>query len=113
MATERHPQSWPLYPLEPWPPDDTEESVLGTDLHQTTITYLRWAIHEAEQADLNFYTHELREYVRYRALGNVTGQPASTDAAYVLWNNVHTATLEDYGLTDGALYHPSAVGLTP
>jgi hypothetical protein len=52
MATERHPQSWPLYPLEPWPPDDTEESVLGTDLHQTTITYLRWAIHEAARVGL-------------------------------------------------------------
>jgi Putative restriction endonuclease len=31
---------------EPWPPDDTEESVLGIDLHQTTITNLRWGINE-------------------------------------------------------------------
>jgi Uma2 family endonuclease len=30
----------------PWPPDDTEESVLGIDLHQTTITNLRWGINE-------------------------------------------------------------------
>jgi Putative restriction endonuclease len=29
-----------------WPPDDTEESVLGIDLHQTTITNLRWGINE-------------------------------------------------------------------
>jgi len=30
-----------------WPPDDTEESVVGTDLHQTTIMNLRWGINEA------------------------------------------------------------------
>jgi Uma2 family endonuclease len=30
-----------------WPADDTEESVLGTDLHQTAITNLRTAINEA------------------------------------------------------------------
>jgi Putative restriction endonuclease len=30
----------------PWPPDDTEESVLGINLHQTTITNLRWGINE-------------------------------------------------------------------
>jgi len=30
-----------------WPPHDTQESILGTDLHQTTITNLRWGINEA------------------------------------------------------------------
>ena len=44
MATERQTQTWPLYPVEPWPPDDTEESVLGTDLHQTTIRNLALGI---------------------------------------------------------------------
>jgi hypothetical protein len=29
-----------------WPPDDTEESILGTDLHQTTIINLRLGINE-------------------------------------------------------------------
>jgi len=29
-----------------WPPDDTEESVLGTDFHQLTITNLRSGINE-------------------------------------------------------------------
>jgi len=29
-----------------WPPDDTEESVLGTDLHQLTITNLRLGVNE-------------------------------------------------------------------
>ncbi|HEV7216781.1 MAG TPA: hypothetical protein VGP33_16870, partial [Chloroflexota bacterium] len=30
-----------------WPPDDTEESVLGTNLHQTAIIALRTGINEA------------------------------------------------------------------
>ena len=64
---------------------------------------------QASQADLNFYSHELREFVRYRELGWPTGQPSSVDAARDLWNNAHTATLEDYGLREGpgVLYHPS------
>jgi len=33
-----------------WPPDDTEESVLGTNLHQTTITNLRLGLNEAAVA---------------------------------------------------------------
>jgi hypothetical protein len=46
MATERQPQSWLSF-VEPWPPDDTEESVLGTDLHQTTIRNLTLGINMA------------------------------------------------------------------
>ena len=46
MATERQPKSW-LNQVEPWPLDDTEESVLGTDLHQTTIVNLRLGINMA------------------------------------------------------------------
>jgi hypothetical protein len=57
--------------------------------------------------DLNFYTHELREFVRYRRLGWQTGQPPDPDMAYSLWNHTHTAALEDYGLpASGALYQP-------
>jgi Uma2 family endonuclease len=33
-----------------WPPDDTEESVLGTPYHQTTITNVRVGINEAAAA---------------------------------------------------------------
>jgi hypothetical protein len=33
-----------------WPPDDTEESVLGTNLHQTAITNLRTGINESAVA---------------------------------------------------------------
>ncbi|WP_454708512.1 RHS repeat-associated core domain-containing protein [Delftia acidovorans] len=66
----------------------------------------------AEQVDLNFYTHELREYVRYRRLGWEKGVPSSSDEAYRLWNNTHTATLEDYGLNEkmipNPLYHKDA-----
>src|ERR1017187_2939205 len=47
MASEPLPKAWPPYPVEPWPPDDTEESVMGTDLHQTTITNLRLGINQA------------------------------------------------------------------
>ena len=32
--------------VEPWPPDDTEESVVGTDFHQMTIINLRLGINE-------------------------------------------------------------------
>jgi Putative restriction endonuclease len=34
-----------------WPPDDTEESVVGTDWHQTTIMNLRWGINEIARAE--------------------------------------------------------------
>ena len=68
---------------------------------------------DVEPVDLNFYTHELREYVRYRSLGFTAGEPADRGAAYELWNNARTATREDYGLTDNDLYHPSAAGLVP
>lgn len=58
--------------------------------------------------DLRFYTHELRESVRYRRAGYPTGQP--TDA-YEFWDAAHTATLSDYGIGRSAgenlLYHPS------
>ncbi|MEG4148391.1 hypothetical protein [Microcoleus sp. Pol12B5] len=63
----------------------------------------------AEPVDLRFYTHELREYLRYKKLGYPTGQPPDPDEAYELWNNAHTATLEDYKLKEGfgVLFHPS------
>lgn len=62
------------------------------------------------QYDLNFYSHELREFVRYRRQGFRTGAGGDYD----LWNNAHTATLEDYRLPDfdaagnRTLYHPDA-----
>ena len=47
MATDPQTPAWPPYPIEPWPPDDTEESILGTDLHQAAITNLRLGINGA------------------------------------------------------------------
>ncbi|MBA3112448.1 type VI secretion system tube protein Hcp [Salmonella enterica] len=61
-----------------------------------------------EQVDLNYYTHECREYQRYCNLGWETGRPADNQEAYDLWNNTHTSTLEDYRITGNDLYHPDA-----
>lgn len=64
--------------------------------------------------DRNFYAHELREFVRYKKCGYETGQPLTDEAQYELWNNAHTAALEDYGLNETKdpmkhpLYHPDA-----
>jgi len=58
--------------------------------------------------DRRFYSHELRELERYRALGI----PDGVDPGYDVWNDVHTAALEDYGLSEldregrSTLYHP-------
>jgi len=70
---------------------------------------------EPTPVDRGFYTHELREYVRYRRLGYESGTPANPEAAHTLWNNAHTATLEDYRLpaTPSALYHPEAERYIP
>jgi Putative restriction endonuclease len=46
MSSETQMRPRPFPPGDAWPPDDTEQSVLGTDLHQTTITNLRWGINE-------------------------------------------------------------------
>lgn len=60
------------------------------------------------QTDLNFYSHEPREFVRYRRQGWRTGVPDDLDARHTLWENSHTATLEDYRLREGpgVLYVP-------
>lgn len=55
--------------------------------------------------DKRFYTHEIRELERYRALDvadNVKGN---------VWNNAHTATLEDFKLkgSEGLFYTPEAI----
>lgn len=64
------------------------------------------------QQDLNFYSHELREFVRYRKLGWKEGVPADSDKARQLWLQTHTATLDDYALplqADEHLYHSDAL----
>lgn len=61
-----------------------------------------------EKVDLNYYTHECREYQRYCNLGWETGELDGV-AGYNMWNNTHTATLEDFKLKDGDLFHPDAL----
>ena len=63
-----------------------------------------------EQVDLNYYAHECREFERYCNLGWETGRPVDDIEAHTLWNNTHTATLEDYKLSGAIedLYHPDA-----
>lgn len=58
--------------------------------------------------DLNFYTHELREASRYANLGYGPESAANLGSPdmYDVWNNVHTASLEDYRISGGDLYHP-------
>ncbi|HVE83219.1 MAG TPA: hypothetical protein VND93_10250, partial [Myxococcales bacterium] len=70
---------------------------------------------EPTEYDRAFYSHELRESVRYKRLGWPTGQPLDANASYELWNNAHSATLEDYRLReklpngDLALFHPDVM----
>lgn len=65
---------------------------------------------EATSYDLNYYAHELREFVRYRRRGFPTG--AGDD--YELWNDAHSAALKDYDLREldtagnRNLFHPTA-----
>lgn len=58
--------------------------------------------------DVRFYSHELRELERYTAAGYPTGVPESDDERSRLWNNEHTATLEEYGFDERVqeLHHP-------
>jgi hypothetical protein len=41
---------------------------------------------EPTPVDRDFYTYELRKYVRYRKLGYESGAPADPEAAHTLWN---------------------------
>jgi hypothetical protein len=62
--------------------------------------------------DLNFYTHELDEAARYAqlGLGPESGVDLGSPTMYDVWNNVHTAALEDYGISGADLFYP---GLAP
>jgi hypothetical protein len=58
--------------------------------------------------DLNFYTHELDEATRYAQLGfgPESGVDLGSPTMYEVWNDVHTAALEDYGISGADLFHP-------
>lgn len=55
--------------------------------------------------DKRFYTHEIRELARYRALGVPDGKEGD------VWNNAHTAALEDYKINENRdpMYTESAM----
>lgn len=61
--------------------------------------------------DKRYYTHEIRELERYRNIGMADG-PISEELKKTVWNNAHTATLEDYKLADKEvlLYTVEALG---
>ena len=67
---------------------------------------------EPTSYDRNFFTHELDEASRYAKLGfgPESGVDLGTADMYDVWNDVHTATLEDYGISDADLFYP---GLAP
>lgn len=60
--------------------------------------------------DKRYYTHEIRELERYREIGMQDG-PVPEEVKKLVWNNAHTATLEDYklGSSDALLYVPDAM----
>lgn len=64
---------------------------------------------EFTDTDLRYYTHEVRELERFRALG--MGDDFKPDRESPLWNNAHTATLEDFKLRDDEtlLYSQDAI----
>ncbi|MBG2712386.1 hypothetical protein I4558_17135 [Proteus mirabilis] len=64
---------------------------------------------KATDIDKRFYTHEIRELERYRNLDIKDGEvPNNIDE---VWNNTHTATLEDYNINERTqpLYTPEAI----
>jgi len=63
---------------------------------------------EPTSYDLNFYTHELDEAGRYAQLGfgPESGADLGDPELYEVWNDVHTAALEDYGIRGADLFYP-------
>ncbi|WP_330565796.1 S-type pyocin domain-containing protein [Pseudomonas yamanorum] len=53
---------------------------------------------QASDIDKRFYTHEIRELERYRNLGIKDSEIPENRAE--VWNNTHTATLEDYKINE-------------
>ena len=64
---------------------------------------------EPTSYDLNFYTHELDEAGRYAQLGfgPESGVDLGSPEMYDVWNDVHTAALEDYGVSGADLFYPA------
>lgn len=76
------------------------------------LTSIAAGVMEPTSYDLNFFTHELDEAGRYAELGfgPESGVDLGISRMYDVWNNVHTAALEDFGISDADLFYP---GLAP
>jgi len=63
----------------------------------------------ATDTDLRYYTHEIRELERFRALG--LSDDFKPDKESPMWNNAHSETLEDFQLADleSLLYTEDAI----
>jgi hypothetical protein len=63
---------------------------------------------EPTSYDLNFFTHELDEADRYAKLGfgPESGVDLGSSEMYEVWNDVHTAALEDHGVRGADLFYP-------
>ncbi|WP_233268340.1 S-type pyocin domain-containing protein [Pantoea sp. BAV 3049] len=87
--------------------DSTENNVMIDRLEKILKGEL-----DTTDTDKRFYTHEIRELERYRALGVKDGELPKNEGE--VWNNTHTATLEDYKLSSdqSLLYTPDALDYT-
>lgn len=84
----------------------------ASDADKVMIDHLEKILKEELQpTDTNkrFYPHEISELERYRNLGIKDGEVPENKAE--VWNNTHTATLEDYQLSsdETLLYTPEAL----
>ena len=121
-------------PIEPRSLDDvkiTHETVdqveahisrFGRDPHNEAMLARQRAIADGKLEttfeDKAFHAHEIDEYQRYQNLGFKEGLPEDEEAQAELWNNTHSAALEDYRMSEteldpmtgkmrSTLYHPS------
>ncbi|MEY1089081.1 colicin-like bacteriocin tRNase domain-containing protein [Morganella morganii] len=79
-------------------------SSADNDIMLERLEYILTGTFPATDTDKRFYTHEIRELERYRNLGIKDGVRPENGGE--VWNNTHTATLEDYQLSsDKALLY--------
>ena len=71
---------------------------------------------EVTDFDKRFYTHEMREFERYKELGFENTPNFEIPKSFDVWNDTHSATLEDFKIYEKmnyegkeifTLYHPS------
>lgn len=84
-------------------------SSADNDIMLERLEYILTGTFPATDTDKRFYTHEIRELERYRNLGIKDGVRPENEGE--VWNNTHTATLEDYQLSsdDALLYTAEAL----